>query len=333
MSPSVPKPHDALFRGVFSQASEATGLFRCTLPPELVHAIDWSGLAPVSPDFVDGSLADRRADTVFVAGLRSGQPLRIYFLLEHRSHRGTDAEVKLERYGSLIFEWHRQQEPAIPAAVIPVVVHHGPRPWRPLRGRSWRKRMAKEQPFPEALAPFLCGARIQLLGLARMDEAELLALPVSPVAKLTFLCLQILQRRDRHAAEFGMRRWSDLLAGAGELDYNVRLLSSYVLETVKLSEVRLRNLFRDLIGPLAEVTVMSTAERIRREALRKGLEQGIEQGKVRGQANLLLRILAAKFGAVSQEMEERVRSGSIEDLDRWAVAAVRATELDEVFEE
>jgi hypothetical protein len=83
--------------------------------------------------------------------------------------------------------------------------------------------------------------------------------------------------------------------------------------------------------------MMSTAEKIRREALRKGLEQGIEKGiergRVWGKADLLLRLLAMKFGAVAEGIEHRVRSGSISDLDRWAIAVLHADKLDQVFED
>jgi hypothetical protein len=80
-----------------------------------------------------------------------------------------------------------------------------------------------------AIAPFLFGARIQVLDLAAMDEASLRALPLPAMAKLAFLCQQLLARRDPDRAEACLRRWADLLAEAQAVDYNVRLLSSYVL--------------------------------------------------------------------------------------------------------
>jgi hypothetical protein len=64
---------------------------------------------------------------------------------------------------------------------------------------------------------------------------------------------------------------------------------------------------------------MSTAEKIRRE------------GKRSGQVDLLLCLLVAKFGALPQTIEERIRSATAKDLDRWAVAVLTADNLDEVF--
>jgi hypothetical protein len=95
----------------------------------------------------------------------------------------------------------------------------------------------------------VCGARIHQLDLAHMDENAIRALGLPRWATLAFLCQQLLPRRGADAAEAWLRRWADLLAGIEADDHNVRLLSSYVLETARLPQERLRSLFRDLIGP------------------------------------------------------------------------------------
>jgi hypothetical protein len=68
---------------------------------------------------------------------------------------------------------------------------------------------------------------------------------------------------------------------------------------------------------------MSTADRL--------IAQGRVEGRVEGQANSLLRLLEARFGALPDDVRGRVRSAAIEDLDRWTVRVLDAKSLADVF--
>lgn len=80
---------------------------------------------------------------------------------------------------------------------------------------------------------------------------------------------------------------------------------------------------------------MSTGAKIEREARRKGREEGREEGRAegryQGRAELLLRLLAARFGPVTAAVEARISSGSATDLERWAVAVLTAGTIEQVF--
>ena len=70
-----------------------------------------------------------------------------------------------------------------------------------------------------------------------------------------------------------------------------------------------------MVGPHAEATLMSTANKLRAE----------------GRAEILLRQLAKRFGPVPPDVQERVRAASIPDLDRWAETVLTAPTLEAVF--
>jgi hypothetical protein len=61
-------------------------------------------------------------------------------------------------------------------------------------------------------------------------------------------------------------------------------------------------------------------------------KRGVEQGKVSGRAELLLKLLALKFGEIPPEIESKVSHAELEQLDRWAERVLAATSLEEIFD-
>ncbi|MFC3337655.1 Rpn family recombination-promoting nuclease/putative transposase [Paracandidimonas soli] len=65
----------------------------------------------------------------------------------------------------------------------------------------------------------------------------------------------------------------------------------------------------------------------RTEGMRQGLEQGLEQGK----AALLTQQLTRKFGPLPVEIQQRLRTALVSELDAWALNLLDATTLNDVF--
>jgi hypothetical protein len=87
---------------------------------------------------------------------------------------------------------------------------------------------------------------------------------------------------------------------------------------------RLRTVLAREVNAQAEATLMSTAERIEKEAHERGRREGL--------MSLLERQLMARFGAVPDHLAQRVRAASIADLERWADAVLFADTIDGVFD-
>src|SRR5262249_27777555 len=70
----------------------------------------------------------------------------------------------------------------------------------------------------------------------------------------------------------------------------------------------------------------------RREAIQEGVEQGVKQGLEQGERKLLLRQLRRRFGAaVDGEIERRVATASVEQIEIWAERVLSATTLVELL--
>ncbi|MCX7673647.1 MAG: DUF4351 domain-containing protein, partial [Thiobacillaceae bacterium] len=60
-------------------------------------------------------------------------------------------------------------------------------------------------------------------------------------------------------------------------------------------------------------------------------QQGLQQGLQQGEALVLERLLARRFGPLSEETRARLQAASREELERWAENILDALTLEEVF--
>ena len=118
---SSAKPHNFLFKDVYSKKKYAMDLFRLTLSKKEFNLFDWETLSIKSRPFFDESWDKKRADLIFsVEEKKSGRKTEIFFLLEHKSYKSYDIFLQLLEYQTYIYRKNR-----IP--VIPVVIYHGKR--------------------------------------------------------------------------------------------------------------------------------------------------------------------------------------------------------------
>ncbi len=78
--------------------------------------------------------------------------------------------------------------------------------------------------------------------------------------------------------------------------------------------------------------MLSRVEHSKLPSFRIGLEQGMEQGLQWGEAALLLKLVARRFGAPDDSIIERVNSASPEQLELWADNLFEVETLAELFD-
>lgn len=64
---------------------------------------------------------------------------------------------------------------------------------------------------------------------------------------------------------------------------------------------------------------------------RIGMRKGEEKGRHDGKAEMLLKLLQARFGLVPESFQERVASADLNDIDAWAIKIFQADSLQAVF--
>jgi hypothetical protein len=85
------------------------------------------------------------------------------------------------------------------------------------------------------------------------------------------------------------------------------------------------------IGPETKDTIVAFGIQLIEQDFKLGFEQGVKQMRERFH-KLLLSLLRQRFGdAVNTDVEQRIASASVDEIETWSMRVASATTLAEVF--
>ncbi len=117
--------HNALFNETFLNERYCLDIFRLVLTTQEFKLFNWKTLKPEITVFTDEEGNERRIDLLFSVQVKGSQKrVRLFFLLEHKSHQDSQVLQQILRYQTLVY--NRWNYP-----VIPILVYHG-------RQKHWR---------------------------------------------------------------------------------------------------------------------------------------------------------------------------------------------------
>jgi hypothetical protein len=118
----------------------------------------------------------------------------------------------------------------------------------------------------------------------------------------------------------------------------VQALTAILCYLFKVSDPEpsaIKELLESKVGEQAVEAFMTYAERLiqqgRAEGEAKGRVEGEAKGRAEGRAEILRKLMTLKFGPLSPEMEKRISSAAITDLDRWSERVLSAQRIEEIF--
>ena len=333
---SVASPHDRLFHRTFADPANAAALFRLALPPELVEAIDWKTLAELSCQIIDSKLKKHFPDHVYSVRLQD-HDLILLVVPEHKSRRASGYVLQELGYVWIVLQKWAEQHSAwkgLPP-VIPVLFHHGNKPWRTptsLRHHFDRAGLGAVRKKEPSLAAVIESVSVSMpssvVDMAKTDEEWLRRAALPDVCKLVLLCLQVVRFQDEAEGTATLERWRDLIVavhnaplGQGKLEG----IDSYLLKITNLGLEPLYEIVQRATGTGDEL--MSTAERLRKE----GKAEGKAEGRTQHAVETVLRLLTRRFGEPAESVAARVRGASLVELDLWTDRILDAKTLDDVF--
>lgn len=324
-----PSPHDALFRYTWARPLQASGVLSGLLPRRLRAAMAWPSTMRWPDSHVDRRLRRHQADLIFRVRSRDGDR-HAFFLVEHKVGPEPFVALQLRRYQLRIHEACRAERPrarTLPL-VVTVLVSHG-------RDFGWPLEV---EALVDPRWPGAAGRRprgcVFHLDLARISERRLLAMRWPPLAKLTLLFLQFVPRRAGGEVAAALQRWAVPLRALGRTPTfrdDLEALSSYILETTTMQAEQLDQALGCLFGKAKRGTMITTGERIRRQARKAGRQEGRQQGRHEALAEVLRKLLRERFGRLDRATTTRIRKASAEELDRWTLAVLSARSLQELF--
>ncbi|CAM5220838.1 hypothetical protein CDEF62S_04546 [Castellaniella defragrans] len=155
----------------------------------------------------------------------------------------------------------------------------------------------------------------------RLDELEAQA-PSNPFAVVVMAQLAANRYRDKSTRLVPKFELVKRLKTYGYDDEEIRRVYRLVDWMIRLPE-DLEPAYLQAIETLTEdekMTYLTTSER-----------WSLKRSRAEGQAELLLRQIQRRFGAVSEETEQKVRAGAPQQLELWALNILDATTLEGVF--
>jgi predicted transposase YdaD len=318
--------HDQFFKRLLDKPGTAGALLRERLPPEIAALLSDEPPERLPGSFVPAALREYRTDRLYQARLRKDRPLLIHVVVEHKSWPDPGTPLQLLGYKTEILQWWVAESGAEPGtvplpAILSLVVYHGDDPW------TVPTSLAAATDAEPDLYAWIVDFHYVLVDLVRTADQ---ALSADRTLRTGFLILKHGRRggdlrrtlRELGRAAFALG-WDDLVA-----------LVCYILQEPNETEAgMLREVLAEIVLGQEERIMSIAAEQWKAEGIAEGLAQGEAKGLVRGKAESLLRLLAHRFGPVSETLRRQVSTADPEVLDRWFDRAIDAPSLDAVFDD
>jgi hypothetical protein len=159
----------------------------------------------------------------------------------------------------------------------------------------------------------------------RWDELEFLAPgnPFAVVVMAQLLANRYRDKRTRLGPKFDLARSLRRYGYAPETASQIYRLIEWMITLPKDLEPE----YLRAVSALSEESKMTYVTLIERE----GIKRGRAEGRAEGQADLLLRQIQRRFGAVDEATAQRIRSAQAQELETWSLNILDAETLEDVF--
>ena len=268
--------HDAFFKEIYAQERYCLDIFRLIFTPKQFALFDWDTLKSEATVSVDSKWKEARADLVFSVKLkRIKKPVRIIFLLEHKSYQNPMLLKQL-----LTYQVDRYLKEDCP--IIPILVYHGrEKTWR--AALSFQKSLVNltpdiEREFGQNILNFTCKLlNIQNIDVQRGRARTLTSRPILYImrhiwqvdAKVLARLFKIGEKLTVEERDALIRRSIDYARG-----YN-RSLTWQVVERIEQNTIKNEE---KKIMPVLKSFLDEATEKGLKRGRKKGLEEGAQKG-------------------------------------------------------
>ncbi|HMA03325.1 MAG TPA: Rpn family recombination-promoting nuclease/putative transposase [Gemmatimonadaceae bacterium] len=314
---------------MLGQPEHARGTLRAVVPAALAEALDWQTLTLCPGSFVDAILTPQHTDLLYSVTWHRGGEALVYLLFEHQSTLPTEGLMafRLLRYQDRIWEdWRAKHLKAktLPM-IIPIVMYHGVKPWS--EPRSFDDLLDVPPDLRPTVEPHLVRFTYVLYDLSEISDDELREGAMhTALAKLVTMCFKHARTRTDFVNILG--HWIDVVREVAEAPNGLQALAQvmrYILEVNEhVGSDALQVLLEREIGPQAKDTIVTAGQQLIEQGRKQGIEQGFQQ--------MLLRLLRQRFGdQVDTQVEQRIVTASVEQIETWSRRVLSAPTLAELF--
>ncbi len=286
-------PNDAFFKDVFSQPEYAVAFFQDHLPAALAAKVDWPSLNVLPSSFVKSSLQQIHSDLLFSVKI-SGQESLLYLLFEHQSSVDPAMSLRLLGYMTEILTRHHETHGFPLPAVLPFVLHQGPKPWQV--STAFEDLFDLPEEAAGDLLPFLPKFRHALLDLTQFD----------PTTEIGNAIIRNVLNLMREVRKRKVERFFGSFASTIAEEFPDTLLAK-MLHYALFSDSNLdvEEIYHTLsTNPELQKKVMSVAEKLLAQGELKGRQEGELKGELKGE-------WYGKIQTLEEFLEKEITSKSV----------------------
>jgi predicted transposase YdaD len=286
------QPNDKLFKTTFSNLENARAILQGQLPGELLPLVKWDTLSVVPSSFVDARFKASESDLLF--SVQIGEcPAYLYILFEHQSTEDPRIALRLLGYMTRIWEKHAEENPhpAKLPAIYPLVLAQANRRWRV--SPRFKDLLDVTPETAAILGKYLPDFKFRLMELFGM------ALEGREGPAEVVLVLRALKA---YTSETLLTDWVwdySLLARLSPDAWE--RLARYIMNAG-----RSRELFLKRVEKLQDEIMKTKGRTIADEFREEGMEQGMEKGRLEKAREWVVKVLAARHGAVPPGLAEAI---------------------------
>lgn len=312
--------HDKVFKSALSDVRVARDFLEQHLPANVQAAIDFNTLSITNESYVTKELAAFSSDIVYQVCLKEqGQLAYIYILIEHQSSINPIMPFRLWNYCALIWDKYLKQTQSNTLPLIfPLVFYHGEAPY------SGPRKIADLIQAPTDLIESALFGAFYLVDTHEISDEELRQRKWAGIIQY---CLKHVNNRNSNRL---VETIIELLQGIdGEVGADVYGSTLLLYWFKKAATCKDPKEFLDAVAEGLSTRmggeVMSMAE--------QWAERHKQEGIQLGEAKLLTSILKARFHDLPAESLKKIEMADVEALNKWAINALSASSLSQVFQD
>jgi hypothetical protein len=251
-----------------------------------------------------------------------GRPGLLYVVFEHQSTAEALMAFRLLRYMVRIWDKHVAENPdaRMLPVIVPVLLHHSEAGWT--AATSLEGLFDVEAETLAAMGEHVPRLHFVLDDISAESDEALRGRAMSALGRLVLWCLR--SSRTPEDLVQGLTAWADLLRevkrapnGAGALAKIWRYL--YMVND-RVGAAELLPQLMAAVGEDGRDEIVNAAEEL--------IEEGREQGREQEARELLVRLLASRFGALTPAARARVNGADRAQIEQWVERLLTAPSLE-----